>query len=225
MTGRWVTVMATTLPRAGFLRRGVALWLDLLIGGLIAMVVLALPVGLLFPLNNGAVQYGSSSLVSGSLQVETGTRFEFGFPGIMVTTCDKVPLDQLPQGLELPPEKLSAAVECRSSALGLLTSARTLRLTAVGQDNGVDSEISATSRVGADGKVRNALTLDDLTYLVFLVYLVVVPMAEKRYARHERGSHTRRRAVEGRPRGCAASGSRNSRRRTIRWLPDVCVSR
>jgi len=166
--------MAATLARAGFWRRAIAISLDALIAGVVATVVLAIPVGLLFSLDNGMVQFGSTSLVSGSARDEaSGRSYEFGFPGISVTTCEKVALDRLPQGLDPPTGKLASAVECRAAALGLVTSARTLRLVAVREENGEEVSYDSTHTLGADGQPRSAWALDDLVYLVLLAYLVV----------------------------------------------------
>jgi uncharacterized RDD family membrane protein YckC len=166
-------VMPVILPRAGYWRRAIALTLDALIVGVVATFAVAIPVGLLFTLDNGSIQFGSTTLNPESAEsASTGWRFDFGFPGIILTNCDKITLDHLPHGLEPPPPaKPTAAFECRSSAFGLFVSARTLTVVALTHEN--DRPISDTSsyQLGADGNPRSAWVLDNLNYVLLLVYL------------------------------------------------------
>jgi hypothetical protein len=137
-------------PRAGFWRRAAALAVD----GIIVSLPIQILVVVLFALTNGAVQTTSGLAVKNCLTTLSAT--------------------ELPQGLDPPPPAGSnRAVICSSSFFGLET-ARWLTVSRVTKEGVVTKTFSRTYTLDAQGKPRNAISLDSVVFLALFIYLIAL---------------------------------------------------
>jgi uncharacterized RDD family membrane protein YckC len=137
-------------PRAGFWRRLSAFIIDTIIVSLPIQILVVV----LFALTNGAVQTTS---------------------GISFGNCLKtLQITELPQGLDPPPPANSnQAVICSTSFFGL-ESARRLTVSRVTKEGIVTKTFSRTYALDAQGKPRNAVSLDSVAVLALFIYLITM---------------------------------------------------
>jgi uncharacterized RDD family membrane protein YckC len=134
-----------TVQRAGFWRRVLALFIDIIVVSLPLQILLIV----LFAQTNGAVQ---------------------GSFGINSTSC--VSIGELPTGFEPPPPPgFNSIVECQTSLLGFDTS-HSLRVAEVNQDGSVTTSIYRDYTLGADGRPNRAFTTDWIAILLLFAYLI-----------------------------------------------------
>jgi uncharacterized RDD family membrane protein YckC len=135
------------VARAGFWRRALALFIDLLT---IAVPCELLVIALFVP-TNGALQSTS---------------------GVVFTSC--VSVTQVPQGLEPPPPAGSNfATACEASLFGFET-ARWLVVGRNSQQGNVNVSTWNRYALGPDGKPRQAWSIDWIAFVLFIVYLVAL---------------------------------------------------
>ncbi len=140
-------------PRAGFWRRFIATLVDSIIVSLIAAIVVGIPVVLLYAASNGAIQ----------------------FVGLSLTQCVTVDLAQLPEGLDPPPPvRATSAVDCRIFLFGLQETARVLTVARTTKQGNVTETIGKRYMLGADGKPRKGISLDWVSPILFLIYLITL---------------------------------------------------
>lgn len=127
------SAVESILSRAGFWRRAVAFFVDALVVAL-PMQVLVIA---LFAMTDGNVQS------------------RFGIYGTACTALPALPIVPTPP----PPADYNSIVECRFTLAGF-DMARTLTVSKVTLDGGFTTSISHSYYLGADGKQRDAWSID-----------------------------------------------------------------
>ncbi len=139
---------------AGFWRRAIAYSVDGFIVWLFAAILVGITVGLLYAATNGAIQFGG---------------------GFDLIQCANVDLAELPEGLDPPPPaQPTFARDCRNFVFGFLETARGLTVGRVTKKGSMTTTLYRSYVLGADGKLRRAVSLNWLPPLLFFIYLVAL---------------------------------------------------
>ena len=158
---------------AGFWRRAIAYSVDGLIVWLFAAIVVGIPVGLLYAATNGAIQFGPTSRSAPGTEAAAGLEVNLG--GLSLIQCANVDLAELPEGLDPPPPpQPTFALDCRNFVFGFLETARGLTVGRVTKKGSTTTRLYRSYVLGADGKLRRAVSLNWLLPLLFFIYLVAL---------------------------------------------------